>query len=149
MEYWLWYEPLTTTTNFAFQTLPVTDEDRVKVDEFDHKRKVCVNVPPSEYMLGLADLTGELMRMAINYVGSGDLQKPFELCCFMRTVFDSFSTISGLPRELYQKLRVFKQSLMKVEKACYTLQVRGSEMPQHMLKDVFTDSASHDADLEF
>lgn len=35
-----------------------------------------VRVPPTEYMLGLADFTGELMRMSINSVGSGDLDTP-------------------------------------------------------------------------
>ena len=33
-----------------------------------------VTVPQSEYVLGLADLTGELMRNAINALGSGDLE---------------------------------------------------------------------------
>ena len=39
-------------------------------------RQICVHVPPSEYMLGVADFTGELMRMAINSVGVGDLETP-------------------------------------------------------------------------
>ena len=33
-----------------------------------------VSVPQSEYVLGLADLTGELMRHAINALGSGDME---------------------------------------------------------------------------
>ena len=33
-----------------------------------------VSVPQSEYVLGLADLTGELMRNAINALGSGDME---------------------------------------------------------------------------
>ena len=33
-----------------------------------------VTVPQSEYVLGLADLTGELMRNAINALGSGDME---------------------------------------------------------------------------
>ena len=33
-----------------------------------------VTVPQAEYVLGLADLTGELMRNAINALGSGDME---------------------------------------------------------------------------
>ena len=35
---------------------------------------LAVSVPQSEYVLGLADLTGELMRNAINALGSGDME---------------------------------------------------------------------------
>ena len=34
---------------------------------------------------------------------------------------------------------MLKSSLEKVERACYTLRVRGSEIPTHMLADVFSD----------
>ena len=40
------------------------------------RKNVEVPIPPSEYMLGVADFTGELMRMAINSVGAGDLETP-------------------------------------------------------------------------
>ena len=39
----------------------------------------------------------------------------------------------GYQRELRRKLQVSKQSLQKVETACYTIQVRGSEIPKEML----------------
>lgn len=40
------------------------------------EKTVSVPVPPTEYMLGVADFTGELMKMAITSVGSGDLSTP-------------------------------------------------------------------------
>ena len=36
--------------------------------------RVTVTVPQAEYVLGLADLTGELMRNAINALGSADME---------------------------------------------------------------------------
>ena len=33
-----------------------------------------VTIPMSEYVLGLADLTGELMRNAINALGAGEME---------------------------------------------------------------------------
>ena len=87
-------------------------------------------------MLGLADLTGEMMWMAITSVGKGDLDLPFELCQFLRVVLDAFTSYGNASRELNRKLWTLKQSVQKVENACYTLQVRGSEIPKHMLADV-------------
>uniref|UniRef100_A0A3Q2I8Q3 Translin associated factor X n=1 Tax=Equus caballus TaxID=9796 RepID=A0A3Q2I8Q3_HORSE len=37
-----------------------------------------LKITPVDYLLGVADLTGELMRMCINSVGNGDIDTPFE-----------------------------------------------------------------------
>ena len=41
---------------------------------------------------------------------------------------------------------MLRQSLQKVETACYTLQVRGSEIPKHMLAEALSKSAGGGAD---
>nr|XP_056708843.1 translin-associated protein X isoform X1 [Euleptes europaea] len=98
-----------------------------------------LKVTPVDYLLGVADLTGELMRMCINSVGNGDIDTPFELSQFLRQIYDGFSFIGNTgPYEVSKKLYTLKQSLAKVENACYTLKVRGSEIPKHMLADVFS-----------
>lgn len=101
-----------------------------------------VFVPPTEYMLGVSDLTGELMRLAINSVGAGNLGIPFEICKFLRKMESSFESLSFISREMRRKMQTLKQSLRKVETACYTLQVRGSEIPKHMLVDVFSNTTN-------
>lgn len=98
--------------------------------------KLCVPVPPLEYFLGVADLTGELMRLAINSVGNGDLDTPVEVCQFLRELELAFTSLGNTSREIGRKIYTLRQSLRKVETACYTLQVRGSEIPKHMLVDV-------------
>ncbi|XP_030012653.1 translin-associated protein X-like [Sphaeramia orbicularis] len=96
-------------------------------------------VTPSDYLLGVADLTGELMRMCISSVGNGDINTPFRLSQFLRQIHDGFSYIGNTgPYEVSKKLHTLRQSLGKVEDACYTLRVRGSEIPKHMLADVFS-----------
>lgn len=96
-------------------------------------------VTPTDYLLGVADLTGELMRMCISSVGNGDMDTPFQLSGFLREVHDGFSYIGNTgPYEVSKKLHTLRQSLAKVEDACYTLRVRGSEIPKHMLADVFS-----------
>ncbi|XP_042302432.1 translin-associated protein X [Sceloporus undulatus] len=98
-----------------------------------------LKVTAVDYLLGVADLTGELMRMCINSVGNGDIDTPFELSQFLRHIYDGFSYIGNTgPYEVSKKLYTLKQSLAKVENACYTLKVRGSEIPKHMLADVFS-----------
>lgn len=96
-------------------------------------------VTPSDYLLGVADLTGELMRLCISSVGNGDIDTPFQLSQFLRQIHDGFSYIGNTgPYEVSKKLHTLRQSLGKVEDACYTLRVRGSEIPRHMLADVFS-----------
>ena len=108
---------------------------------------ISVHIPPMEYMLGIGDLTGELMRVAIHSVGSGDLSKPFKLCNFLRNIYDSFLLFGKVSRELNRKLFTLKQSLQKVEAACYTLQVRGSEIPKHMLAEVLNSVTTGPSDM--
>ncbi|XP_051503975.1 translin-associated protein X-like [Myxocyprinus asiaticus] len=121
----------------------------------EQKTKVCYKtstfttiltfqVVPTDYLLGVADLTGELMRMCITSVGSGDMDTPFQLSTFLREIHDGFSYIGNTgPYEVSKKLHTLRQSLGKVEDACYTLRVRGSEIPKHMLADVFSSRAAH------
>ena len=108
----------------------------------DSGNKIDVNVPPIEYMLGVADLTGELMRLAINSVGVGNLDTPFQVCEYLRSMKNGFESVGYASRELKRKISTLQQSLQKVETACYTLQVRGSEIPKHMLVDVLSSEQS-------
>jgi hypothetical protein len=58
---------------------------------------------------------------------------------FLRQVCDGFFFIGNTgPNEISKKLYTLKESLAKVEHACSALKVRGSEIPKHMLADVFS-----------
>jgi len=107
-------------------------------------------LPPTEFYLGIADLTGELMRLSIIATSQGDLKTPFEVVKFMRQIYTGFLLIGNQgPKEMGRKCKVLKQSLEKVERACYTLRVRGSEIPTHMLADVFKGYSDPDQDEGF
>ena len=132
------------------------DADKSHISESQPRKTemMHVHVPPTHYLLGIADLTGELMRMAIHSIGQGDFDLPFENCCFMRLIYDAFVSFGNVDRELTRKIQVLRQSLQKVETACYTLQVRGSEIPKHMLAEALSKSTaddllSEDAPLEY
>ncbi|XP_043461791.1 translin-associated protein X [Leptopilina heterotoma] len=92
---------------------------------------------PQDYILGIADLTGELMRKCINNLSTGNIAGCFETCNFVRNMYQGFlgiTTFSG--REINRKLLTLKQSLNKIENVCYTIKIRGSEIPRHMLASV-------------
>ncbi|XP_077299717.1 translin associated factor X [Arctopsyche grandis] len=80
-------------------------------------------IRPLDFMLGVLDYTGELMRMCINKSSSSDT----EICFTIRTVMQQlYLGFLGLRyhRELNKKMPTFKQSLQKVEDTCYDLKLR-------------------------
>ncbi|XP_052767316.1 translin-associated protein X-like [Mya arenaria] len=120
---------------------PVETDSTADQSNPSELKALTVWVPTSEYVLGIADLTGEMMRRAINSVGDGDLTRPFEICTFLQEMESGYSGLTNCNREVNRKLTVLRQSLRKVENACYTLRVRGSEIPKHMLVDMISKSS--------
>jgi len=121
-------------------TQQTADSSFVFPPENSEGRELSLCLPTTEFYLGIADLTGELMRLCITSTSRGDLKTPFEVVHFLRAVYTGFLLIGNQgPREMGRKCNVLKSSLEKVERACYTLRVRGSEIPTHMLADVFSD----------
>ena len=69
------YHFLTTNKIISYQQTQA--ELRFKLpakEETEGELEASVTIPQSEYVLGLADLTGELMRNAINALGSGEME---------------------------------------------------------------------------
>ena len=97
-----------------------------------------VYVPPAEYVLGISDVAGELMRIAVHSVGVGDKETPFVIRQTLRELCTVMSSLYGIARDLPHKLSSLRQSLAKVETACYTIHVRGSELPDHLLTSMLS-----------
>ncbi|CAL7951236.1 unnamed protein product [Xylocopa violacea] len=100
-------------------------------------------VTPYEYILGIADLTGELMRQCINNLATGDRASCYETCNFVRSMYKGFlGCATASSWKINRKLCTLKQSLEKIENVCYTIKVKGSEIPKHILVDVINDTDS-------
>lgn len=98
--------------------------------------KYSLEIPPNEFILGVADLTGELMRMCINNLASGDIPSCYSTCRYVREIYKGFLGVGGIcGKEANKKVYTLKQSLTKMENVCYAIKVRGSEIPKHMLAD--------------
>ena len=96
-----------------------------------------------DYLLGIADLTGELMRYAINCVGSGNKEKAFIILHFLRSINDGLQLVSNSGiTELRKKMATLENSLHKVEKVCYEITVRGSEYPRDIILHLLDSSHS-------
>lgn len=101
-----------------------------------------IDLTPEDYLLGVFDMTGELMRFAITSIAtsgslptstSGPQRTPLtDLQSFRRllSMFDYGERAGGFARDSSKKLEVTLQSVEKVERAMYGLVVRGSERPK-------------------
>jgi len=96
---------------------------------------VPINIPVSAYISGVQDLTGELMRYCINSLCAGRQANAFKARDFVRTLYTASMNMdsrmaaehSWYGREFFKKQSVLRESLSKMEVACYMMHVRGSE----------------------
>lgn len=105
---------------------------------------------PDDYVLGIFDLVGELMRFAITTIATtGALpgaqselgeHNVLEDLRALRTSFEALDTTScggtGLGKDVEKKMEVMKTCVEKVETAVYGLTIRGSERPKGWVPDL-------------
>ncbi|KAF8321553.1 Translin [Clavulina sp. PMI_390] len=102
------------------------------------------NIPMSreDYLLGVSDLSGELMRFAISAASmvGGRKAKVAEVCRFVRACSGGWEPLTPYVRGLGKKQHVTIESLKKIETAAYAIAVRGAEYPDAELQGIFIDS---------
>ncbi|KAI8819563.1 Translin [Fimicolochytrium jonesii] len=106
----------------------------------DKEKRVLVT--NEDYVMGLGDLTGELMRHCINLITRGDHVGAQTICTFMRNFAAEYEAISADFSPARKKVPAMVASLRKVENACYTVKVRGAEYPPDRLAE-FLMSLDH------
>ncbi|KAI0932577.1 hypothetical protein AcV7_000360 [Taiwanofungus camphoratus] len=102
-------------------------------------------LPLEDYLLGLSDLTGELMRYAISSISRrGGRSKANEVCVFVRGCKADFEGLTPYFRDLRKKQAVTSQSLEKIEDVAYAIAVRSSEygLPPELLDDIVVRTVS-------
>jgi predicted translin family RNA/ssDNA-binding protein len=73
-------------------------------------------LPIEDYLLGVSDLTGELMRYAITAIPrKGGRATANAVCTFVRQCKTEFGTLTRHSKELKKKQRVTVESLHKIE----------------------------------
>ncbi|KAF6003327.1 hypothetical protein CCYA_CCYA06G1860 [Cyanidiococcus yangmingshanensis] len=90
----------------------------------------------SDYVLGLCDTSGEIMRAAVQNSALGDQEISFEASEFLCLLFRECSGVgavarrawpSSLQQELERKLVTMGESLRKVQDVCYRICLRRAE----------------------
>ncbi|SCV72693.1 BQ2448_4230 [Microbotryum intermedium] len=123
-------------------------------------RTPLVRVTEEDYLGGIADLTGELMRLAIASIGKslaaatavaaqegGEKGEDIDdLGRLVRAIKGDLDPLAPYARWLGKKLVVLDQSLSKIELASYNLKVRGAEFPDAQPR--WTESDDRDPALE-
>ncbi|XP_068157155.1 translin-associated protein X [Drosophila tropicalis] len=109
----------------------ITADNQATVDEAVAEKnpdKFKFFVDPTEYVLGLSDLTGELMRRCINSLGSGDTDTCLDTCKVLQDFYTGYISLNcQRARELWRKITTMRQSVLKAENVCYNVKVRGGE----------------------
>lgn len=105
----------------------VTKKKDIRTSDTEVKLKSCF-IQPTEYMLGLGDLTGEIMRRCINSLGSGDIDPCFQSCQLLQAFYTGFIGLNVVRyKDLNRKIYTLRQSVLKTENVCYNVKVRGGE----------------------
>lgn len=69
-------------------------------------------------LVQLADLTGELMRLAIGRISDGELEYAQKICRFVREIYRELTLVApkmDYPADMKTKMDVMLQSVMKIE----------------------------------
>ncbi|KAL3655033.1 hypothetical protein CASFOL_000819 [Castilleja foliolosa] len=77
-----------------------------------------------DYLLGIADLTGELMRLAIGRISDGELEFAQKICRFVREIYRDLMLITPKmddSSDMKMKMDVMLQSVIKIENGMITV----------------------------
>ena len=98
-----------------------------------------------DYLLGVFDMTGELMRFSVTYMATngklpgGDAvgESMLRQMQAMRSFLESMSVAGHQDLKGFgSKLQVTRQSLGKIENSAYGMMVRGEEKPKGWMPDI-------------
>ncbi|KAH9825632.1 Translin-associated protein X [Teratosphaeria destructans] len=118
--------------------LPIPDTNAYDPPQLED---IGVDLTPEDYILGIYDMTGELMRFAITTMATSGALPTLPNSSLnrnvltdmrnLRSALEALETGSGpFSKDTEKKAEVMRQSVEKVEKALYGLTVRGAERPR-------------------
>jgi len=91
------------------------------------KKTIHIFLPQTDFVLGLCDLTGELMRGCVSAVGSGNTEYAFKTCTLVQQFYKGMIGLHPLYRSVYGKIDTLRQSVMKMERSCCQLKIRETQ----------------------
>eukprot|EP01104_Vermistella_antarctica_P001281 TRINITY_DN11331_c0_g1_i1.p1 TRINITY_DN11331_c0_g1~~TRINITY_DN11331_c0_g1_i1.p1 ORF type:complete len:268 (+),score=51.76 TRINITY_DN11331_c0_g1_i1:409-1212(+) len=114
------------------QTLLSHSEVNLYLDSISPNLSSAVMVTVPDYLLGVADLAGELVRFSINSAADRDFDTCLAICMFLRSMliaYQSLPTNGKHTRELRSKINTMCSSVKKAETVCYDLRIHNRQTP--------------------
>ena len=92
-----------------------SNEDTIEKAPKGDKTQLQVYIPLQEYLLGVADMTGEIMRVVIGRIGKYSFDEFSILCEFMRELCDNFEMLGNVDKYYSKKVcfLIFDDSLFE------------------------------------
>lgn len=95
-----------------------------------------------DYLGGISDLSGELMRVCVSAGGSNKAAVAHQTCAFVREMRSHFALLAAASRDMGKKVDVMDESLRKMEQVCFQLRLREAEIfPQMAMTSLAFDAA--------
>ncbi|KAF9971377.1 hypothetical protein BGZ73_005706 [Actinomortierella ambigua] len=93
---------------------------RVDLTNDMHEFKISLE----EFLLGMVSITGELSRLAVNSVTSGDFNRPVRIGKFLKELYSGYQLLNLKNDTLRKRFDGIKYDIKKVEEIIYDLTVR-------------------------
>ncbi|EFO23912.1 hypothetical protein LOAG_04572 [Loa loa] len=99
--------------------------------ESGESKKLYVELPEVTYLMGVFDVGGELMRLAISEISSGNSDIAVSIVNYMRLLHGCYELLGNIMHtaDWAKKSQVFRECLMKVENALYKWKIRENDIP--------------------
>ncbi|KAM3087870.1 hypothetical protein ACMFMG_001936 [Clarireedia jacksonii] len=134
----------------------LTQQSLIGLSQAQDSLSAGIELTSDDYVLGLFDLVGEIMRFAVTRMATdgrlpsssseganGEAEEERTILSdlrILRTSFESLDTTrcgnTGLGRDVEKKMEVMRTCVEKVETAVYGMIVRGRERPKGWVMDV-------------
>jgi len=108
------------------------------------KKKKYISIGVSDYLLGIGDLTGELMRMSISCVTKGYYYLCNDINAFLKKIQLYFISFPNPSEDLQNKIKTLNESIAKVENVTLTITLRGKEYPPEVLSKFVINDLDED-----
>jgi len=94
----------------------------------DNSQGILFPISDEDYFLGIADLSGELMRLAIGTASGGNVAVAMDICEFLKALYNGYEALNtaGL-YGMDAKIRVMESSVSKVETLCLGAKMQAGE----------------------
>jgi predicted translin family RNA/ssDNA-binding protein len=122
-------------------SLITPDEVNAFVTDNDGELRRPFSVSTKDYIMGVLDLPGEVMRFATNSLASGDVTAVERANVFLGEFSGRIQLLGFKNKQMPQKTRVMNQSWEKVRLLSYRIKVRSAEFSEEEWKSMLAREA--------